>query len=65
MYVYPEQFIVGEAHKIVSGYGYLEASSGYYAALSELDKRYGSNEIIANAFVKKALGQSLKVIMLR
>jgi hypothetical protein len=50
-----EQFTEGEANKIVSGYNHLDAECGYPAALCEFERRYGDCEIIANAFVKRAL----------
>lgn len=49
------QFTVGEAQRIVSGYSYLDAERGYKAALEELKDRYGDPDIIAQAYVKKAL----------
>ncbi|XP_062567166.1 CAP-Gly domain-containing linker protein 1-like [Saccostrea cucullata] len=49
------QFTVGEAQKIVTGYSYLDAERGYKAALEELKDRYGDPDIIAQAYVKKAL----------
>ena len=52
---YLEQFTVGEANRIVTGYSYLDASVGYAAALRELERRYGDSEIIANAFISRAL----------
>jgi hypothetical protein len=50
-----EQYTVGEAHKIVSGLSYLEASTGYTAALRELEARYGEPDVVVNSFIKKAL----------
>lgn len=52
---YLEQFTSGEAHKIVSGYSNLEASKAYTAILKEFDERYGNPEVLANAYIKKAL----------
>ncbi|XP_071944668.1 uncharacterized protein [Antedon mediterranea] len=52
---YLEQFTYGEAKKIVNGFSYLDAELGYQAALHELEERYGDTELIANAFVRKAL----------
>lgn len=49
------QFTVGEAQRIVSGYSYLDAERGYKAELEELKDRYGDPDIIAQAYVKKAL----------
>lgn len=49
------QFTVGEAQRIVSGYSYLDAERGYKAAPEELKDRYGDPDIIAQAYVKKAL----------
>lgn len=49
------QFTTGEAHKIVSGYSHLEARTGYVAARKEFQDRYGDPEIVAQAYVRKAL----------
>ena len=46
---YLDQYTVGEANKIVSGYGYLEA------AMKELEERYGDVDVIFHAFITKAL----------
>ena len=40
---------------MVKGYGYLDSTVEYQAALRELEDRYGNNEIIASSFVKGAL----------
>ncbi|XP_046339933.2 uncharacterized protein LOC124121032 [Haliotis rufescens] len=53
---YLEQFTLDEVLKIVKGYSYLEASQGYQKAWQELDERYGNEDAIASAIVKKALG---------
>ena len=50
-----EQYTTGEANRIVSGLGYLQANIGYKAALDELKERYGDPEIVVNAYIKKAL----------
>ncbi|XP_071948974.1 uncharacterized protein [Antedon mediterranea] len=50
---YLEQFTTGEAHRIVKGFSYLDADTGYPSAIKELTERYGDPEVIANAFVKK------------
>ena len=34
---------------------YLEASTGYVAALKELEARYGEPDVVVNSFIKKAL----------
>ncbi|XP_064624565.1 uncharacterized protein LOC135486033 [Lineus longissimus] len=52
---YLEQYTGGEAHRIVLGYSCLEASTGYPAALEELKERYGDNNNIAQAYIRKAL----------
>jgi len=49
------QFTKGEAHKIVSGYSHMDAKAGYMAALDEFKDRYGDSDVIAQAYVKKAL----------
>ena len=51
---YLEQLTTGEAHKIVTGYRYLDGTIDYAAAIKELSERYGNSEVIANAFIKKA-----------
>ncbi len=50
-----EQFTTGEAHDIVVGYSYLSADVGYRAAMDELERYYGDNDVIAHAFIAKAL----------
>ncbi|XP_041354482.1 uncharacterized protein LOC121372257 [Gigantopelta aegis] len=52
---YLEQFTSGDANKVVKGYSYLDAEQGYPAALKELEERYGNEEKIAQAFVKRAM----------
>nr|XP_006821169.1 PREDICTED: uncharacterized protein LOC102805354 [Saccoglossus kowalevskii] len=52
---YLEQYTTGEANTIVSGFGYLDASRGYPAALKELEDRYDNSEIIASAYIKRAM----------
>lgn len=52
---YLEQYTTGEPNRIISGYMYLDATKGFKAAFKELDERYGDPEIIAEAFVRKAL----------
>ena len=58
---YLEQFTSGEAHQVVAGYSYLDAERGYTIAMHELEERYGDPEVIATAFVKRALNwQTIK-----
>ncbi|XP_046551173.1 uncharacterized protein LOC124260894 [Haliotis rubra] len=52
---YLEQFTTGEALKIVKGCSYLDARRGYRAAWLELEDRYGNEEVVASALVKRAL----------
>ena len=52
---YLEQFTSGEAHRVVMGYTNLDSSTGYAAAMKELNNRYGNEEVIASAYVQKAL----------
>ncbi len=52
--MYLEQYTTGEPQQIVIGYSYLKAD-GYSKALSELDRRYGDQDIIVSAFITKAL----------
>ena len=49
------QFTSGEANRIVTGYSHLNAESGYKAALDEFKDRYGDPDVIAQAYVKRAL----------
>ncbi|XP_041347613.1 uncharacterized protein LOC121367484 [Gigantopelta aegis] len=51
-----EQFTVSEANRIISGFSYLPAEQGYPAALKELETRYGDAQLMASAFIKRALG---------
>jgi hypothetical protein len=37
------------------GYAHLESSIGYATATKELNTRYGDSDIIANAYIKKAM----------
>ena len=37
------------------GFTYLDAKSGYRAAIAELDERHGDMYVIVNAYVKRAL----------
>ena len=53
---YLEQFTYGEANKVVSGFGQLNTEHAYASAMKQLEERYGDDEVIANAFIKKALG---------
>ena len=52
---YLEQFTIGEPNRIVTSCSYLESKQGYEAAMKELNDRYGDHQVIANAFIKKAL----------
>ncbi|XP_071094674.1 uncharacterized protein [Haliotis cracherodii] len=52
---YLEQFTEGEAHQVVKSFSYLDARSGYKAAMAELEERYGNQETIANALIKRAM----------
>ena len=52
---YLEQFMTGEANRIVRGYTALDATDAYPAALKELDNRYGNNDVIATNYIKKVL----------
>ncbi|XP_033120783.1 uncharacterized protein LOC117119913 [Anneissia japonica] len=51
---YLEQFTKGEANK-GTGFSYLDSKTAYSAAMKELEDRYGDQDVIANAFMKKAL----------
>ncbi|KAJ8020733.1 hypothetical protein HOLleu_40403 [Holothuria leucospilota] len=50
-----EQYTVGDAHKIVVGFSYLDAKVGYPAAMAELKRRYGDPVVIANSYIKKVM----------
>ena len=50
-----EQYTSGDVNKIVQSFSYLDTTIGYQSALRELEERYGDNEIIATAFINKAL----------
>ena len=52
---YLEQFTTGEAKKIVNGYCNLDPTQACEAIQSEFDERYGDSEIVANAYVNRAL----------
>ncbi|XP_064650038.1 uncharacterized protein LOC135501717 [Lineus longissimus] len=52
---YLEQFTTEEAHRIVTGFSCLDPDVGYPAALKEMQDRYGDQEKIANAYVRRAL----------
>lgn len=52
---YLVQYTTDEPHKLVKGYSFMDATKGYKAAFKEMDERYGDNEIIVHAFIKKAL----------
>ncbi|VDI41133.1 Hypothetical predicted protein [Mytilus galloprovincialis] len=53
------QFTIGEPHRIVSGFSHLDAKKGYEAALEEFNDRYGDPDVIAHAYVKRALDWSV------
>ena len=42
----------GEAYRVVSGFSHM---IGDKAAMEQLEDRYGDNEVIVTAFIKKAL----------
>lgn len=52
---YLEQFTYGEASKVVQGFGHINGQHAFRAAMKQLEERYGDTEVIANAFIKKAL----------
>ncbi|KAL5010875.1 hypothetical protein ScPMuIL_013180 [Solemya velum] len=52
---YLEQYTYGEAHKVVSGFVHLRGEQAFKAAMRQLEDRYGDEEVIATAFIKKAL----------
>ncbi|CAG2235127.1 unnamed protein product [Mytilus edulis] len=53
------QFTIGEPHRIASGFSHLDAKKGYEAALEEFNDRYGDPDVIAHAYVKRALDWSV------
>lgn len=50
-----EQYTAGEANRIVTGYSFLPARQGLAAAWKELEDRYGDTNVIANAYIQKAV----------
>ncbi|KAK3086822.1 hypothetical protein FSP39_023974 [Pinctada imbricata] len=52
---YLEQLTYGEANRCVAGFSHLSGDRAYKAAMKQLEERYGDNEVIATAFIKKAL----------
>jgi hypothetical protein len=48
-------FTYGDAYRIIRGYSNLDAGMGYVAALAELNRRFGDPEVIAQAYVRKAI----------
>lgn len=52
---YLEQMTCGEANRVVSGFSHMNGERAYKAAMRQLEERYGDNEVIVTAFVKKAL----------
>ncbi|XP_071145322.1 uncharacterized protein [Mytilus edulis] len=52
---YLEQFTHGEASKVVSEFSHLIGEHSYSAAIKQLEERYGDTEVIAHAFIKRAL----------
>ena len=52
---YLEQFTYGEANKVVSGYSHMIGEYAFKGAMKQLEERYGSSDIIASAFIQKAL----------
>ena len=52
---YLEQYTIGEAHRIVTGYSFLPSDVGYKAAVKELSRRYGNAEVIANSYIQQVL----------
>ncbi|VDI27101.1 Hypothetical predicted protein [Mytilus galloprovincialis] len=52
---YLEQLTFGEAHKVVSSYSHLPGDRAYKASMRHLEERYGDTDVMASAFIKKAL----------
>jgi hypothetical protein len=52
---YLEQLTYGEANRVVSGYSHLSGERAYDASMMALKDRYGDTDVIASAFIKKAL----------
>ena len=52
---YLQRFTEGEPNRIVSMYSPLASDKAFKKAFHELDERYGDNNIIVDAFIKKAL----------
>ena len=52
---YLEQMTYGEANRVVSGFSHMDGEKAYKTAMKQLEERYGDNETIVTAFIKKAL----------
>eukprot|EP00794_Sanderia_malayensis_P020968 gene20968-23024_t len=52
---YLEQYTIGEAHRVVTGYSFLPSDVGFKAAVKELSRHYGDAEVMANSYVQQAL----------
>jgi hypothetical protein len=51
-----EQYTIGEAAKVVSGYSQMKNSKeAYQWALKVLEERYGDSDVVVNAYIQKAL----------
>ena len=49
------QFTSGEPQRIAKGFSHLNAKSGYDAAWTEFHEKYGDSDVIAHAYVKRAI----------
>jgi hypothetical protein len=52
---YLDQYMEADAHQIVVGYSHVEGALGYAAVIKEFEMRYGDPDVIAAAYVKRAL----------
>lgn len=52
---YLEQLTHSDAHKVVSGFSHLRGDRAYNAAMRQLEDRNGDDDVIASAFISKAL----------
>ena len=54
-FAFLEQYTEGEANTLVKMFANLDPRIGYKSALNELAQKYGNNDSIAHAYVRKAL----------
>jgi hypothetical protein len=52
---YLELLTKDEANRVVSGFSHIKRDRAYKTTMEQLEERYGDDEIIVTAFIKKAL----------